>query len=201
MFIPRDPVNENMFCQYVTTSGNSGVGDWIAFAGAVVYIAGPAGNDPANYVSRSTLIKAFDAEDNGTYPCFGFMEQSIKTGYSAVHPAGYIMDKDMGMSYVVAQPTFTPNTRTVNGTKATPVAVAHLGIWETTHYFANDTKIDPGAKMYVKSGADGKIQVGTSGALANPEQVAVCMTGVPAARAVAHDAGTTLWSIRLKLLI
>lgn len=201
MFIPRDPVNENMFCQYATTSGTGGAGGFIAYAGAVVYISGPAGNDPANYVSRSTLIKVFDAEDNATYPCFGFLEQSIKTGYHDVHPAGYIMDKDMGMSHVVAQPTFAAGTRTVNGTKATPVAVAHLGIWETTHYFAAGTQIDPGAKMYVRSGADGKIQVGTSGALANAEQAAVCMTGVSTARAVAHDAGTTLWSIRLKLLI
>ncbi|MEA3340230.1 MAG: hypothetical protein U9R15_09715 [Chloroflexota bacterium] len=198
MFIPRDPVNENMFCQYTSTSEAGGAGGFIAYAGAVVYISGPAGNDPANYVSRSTIVEAVTT--SGVEP-FGFLEQSIKTGYHAVHPAGYIMDKDFGMSHVVAQPTFAANTRTVNGTKATPVAVAHLGIWETTHYFAADTKIDPGAKMYVKGTANGKIQVGADGSVGNGTQVAVCMTGVPQVRAAAHDAGTTLWSIRIKLLV
>ena len=132
MFIPRDPVNENMFCQYVATSTAGGAGEFLAYAGAVVFIAGPAGDDPAGNVSRSTLVQVFDDEDDKRP--FGFLEQSIKTGYHSVHPAGYIMDKDMGMSHVVAQPTFQDGTRTVNGTKATPVAVAHLGIWETTHY-------------------------------------------------------------------
>jgi hypothetical protein len=201
MFIPRDPVNENMFCQYVETDTSTGCGAWVAYAGAVVFINGPAGNDPANYVSRSTLVQTINTEDGGDYPAFGFLEQAIKVGYHDVHPAGYILDKDFGMSHVVAKPRFAAGTRTVDGTKATPVAVAHLGIWETTHYFANDTQIDPGAKMYVKSAADGKIQVDTSGAVANATQVAICMTGVSTARATAHDAGTTLWSIRLKLLI
>lgn len=199
MFIPRDPVNENMFCQYVETDTSTGAGAWVAHAGAVVFIAGPAGNDPANYVSRSTLVQTFTTE-SGKKP-FGFLEQAIKVGYHDVHPAGYILDKDFGMSHVVAKPRFASDTRTVNGTKATPVAVAHLGIWETTHYFANDSEISAGAEMFVKKDADGKMQVDNTGAVGELTQVAVCMTGVSAARAVAHDAGITLWAIRIKLLV
>lgn len=198
MFIPRDPVNENMFCQYVETDTSTGAGAWVAHAGAVVFIAGPAGNDPANYVSRSTLVQTYTTESGKP---FGFLEQAIKVGYHDVHPAGYILDKDFGMSHVVAKPRFAAGTRNVNGTKATPVAIAHLGIWETTHYFANDTEISAGAEMFVKGSSDGRIQVGVDGGIAGGTQVAVCMTGVSAARAVAHDAGTTLWAIRLKLLI
>lgn len=198
MFIPRDPVNENMFCQYDETDTTTGAGAWVANAGAVVYIAGPAGNDPANYASRSTLVKVITA--SGTEP-FGFLEQSIKVGYHDVHPAGYILDKDFGMSHVVAKPRFAAGTRNVNGTKATPVAVAHLGIWETTHYFADDSEISAGAKMYVKEDDEGRMQVGSANAVGNSTQVAVCMTGVSAARAVSHDLGNTLWAIRIKLLI
>ena len=197
MFIPRDPVNENMFCQYDETSTATGCGAWVAYAGAVVSITGPAGNDPANYVSRSTLVKTCTA--SGVTP-FGFLEQAIKVGYHDIHPAGYILDKDFGMSHVVAKPRFAAGTRNVNGTKATPVAVAHLGIWETTHYFANGSQINAGVPMYVRFNDDGKLQVSAVG-VCSATQVAVCMTGVSAARAVAHDAGTTLWSIRLKLLI
>lgn len=198
MFIPRDPVNENMFCQYVETDTSTGAGAWVAHAGAVVFIAGPAGNDPANYVSRSTLVQTYTTESGKP---FGFLEQAIKVGYHDVHPAGYILDKDFGMSHVVAKPRFAANTRNVNGTKATPVAVAHLGIWETTHYFANDSEISAGAEMFIKKSADGKMQVGDADAAGGQTQVAVCMTGVSAARAVAHDLGTTLWAIRIKLLI
>ena len=36
MFIPRDPVNENMFCQYVATTSGGGSGEFVAYAGAVV---------------------------------------------------------------------------------------------------------------------------------------------------------------------
>lgn len=184
MFIPRDPVNENMFCQYKATTSSGGTGEFLAYAGAVVKIVGG---------EAETYIEVTDTGDTA----FGFMEQSIKTGYHAIHPAGYILDKDFGMSHVVAQPTFAAGTRTVNGTKATPVAVAHLGIWETTHYDNGGSKIDAGAALLVKASTGGKICVaGGTGA-----QVAVCVKGVTAAQEVKNVLGTTLYPLRIKLLV
>lgn len=193
MFIPRDPVNENMFCQYIATTSSGGTGEFIAYAGAVVYICDAScdatnGSDTETYVKIST-DRAADH--------FGFLEQSIKTGYHSIHPAGYIMDKDMGMSHVVAQPTFATGTRTVNGTKATPAGVAHLGIWETTHYNNASAAITSGAKMYVSPSDGGKICITSGGST----QVAVCMKGVTAAKGNKNVAGTTLYPIRIKLLI
>ena len=127
---------------------------------------------------------------------FGFLEQSIKTGYHSIHPAGYIMDKDMGMSHVVAQPTFAAGTRTVDGTKATPVAIAHLGIWETTHYDTGGAAIKSGEALYVKASREGKLCITSSGT-----QVAWCMKGVTATNGAKNVAGTQLYPIRIKLLI
>ncbi len=184
MFIPRDPVNENMFCQYKATTSGGGTGEFLAYAGAVVKIVAGTGD---TYIETA---------DTGT-AAFGFLEQSIKTGYHSLHPAGYIMDKDFGMSHVVAQPTFAAGTRTVDGTKATPVAVAHLGIWETTHYDNGGSEINSGAVLKVKASTGGKICV--AGGTGN--QVAWCMKGVTAAKEVKNVAGTTLYPIRIKLLI
>jgi len=191
MFIPRDPVNENMFCQYIATTTSGGCGEFLVYAGAVVYICDAScdathGSDTATYVKAST----------GTESHFGFLEQSIKTGYHSIHPAGYIMDKDFGMSHVVAQPTFAAGTRTVNGTKATPAGVAHLGIWETTHYNNGGVAIKSGAAMYVKAGSAGHICTTSNG-----NQVAWCMAGVTAAKEAKNVLGTTLYPIRIKLLI
>jgi hypothetical protein len=184
MFIPRDPVNENMFCQYKATTSSGGTGEFLAYAGAVVKIVAGTGD---------TYIETTDTGD----AAFGFMEQSIKTGYHAIHPSGYILDKDFGMSHVVAQPTFAAGTRIVNGTKATPVAVAHLGIWETTHYDNGGAEINSGAVLKVKAGTGGKICVaGGAGA-----QVAWCIKGVTAGQEAKNVAGTTLYPLRIKLLI
>lgn len=193
MFIPRDPVNEDMFCKYIATTASGGTGEFIAYAGAVVHICDAScdathGSDTETYVKASVT----GAEDH-----FGFLEQSIKTGYHSIHPAGYIMDKDMGMSHVVAQPTFAAGTRTVNGTKATPVGVAHLGIWETTHYDAGGA-IKSGAALYAKANSGGKLKTSADNGGA---QVAWCMSGVTAAKAAKNVAGTTLYPIRIKLLI
>ena len=182
MFIPRDPVNENMFCQYKATTSSGGTGDFIAYAGAVVHIKT---GSPDTYVETSEAT----ADKH-----FGFLEQTIKTGYHAIHPAGYILDKDFGMSHVVAKPTFAAGTRTVNGTQATPVAVAHLGIWETTHY--DDGAVNAGAAMYVKASTGGKICDSD-----NDTQVAWCVKGVTAGQAAKNVAGTTLYPLRIKLLI
>jgi hypothetical protein len=188
MFIPRDPVNENMFCQYVATTSSGGCGDFIAFAGAVVHIVQGAapGSDVETYVKASVT---------GAEAHFGFMEQTIKTGYHAIHPAGYILDKDFGMSYVVAKPTFAAGTRNVDGTEPTPVAVAHLGIWETTHY-DNGGAIKSGDKLCVKATSGGKIKVGDTGG-----QVGWCVKGVTAGQAAKNVAETTLYPLRIKLLV
>lgn len=195
MFIPRDPVNENMFCQYIATTSSGGTGEFLAYAGAVVYIC-DASCDADNGSDTETYVKVSNSKTRADH--FGFLEQSIKTGYHSIHPAGYIMDKDFGMSHVVAQPTFTAGTRTVNGTKATPVGVAHLGIWETTYYDNASAAIKSGATMYVKDNSDGKICIDSSGGAI---KVAICMKGVTAAKGNKNVAGTTLYPIRIKLLI
>jgi len=193
MFIPRDPVNENMFCQYIATTVSGGCGEFVGYAGAVVYIC-DVSCDATHGSDTETFVKA---SVTGAEAHFGFMEQSIKTGYHTLHPAGYIMDNDMGMSHVVAQPTFAAGTRTVNGTKATPVGVAHLGIWETTHY-DNAGAIKSGATLFVKATSGGKLKTTADG---GGSQVAWCMRGVTTAKAAKNVAGTTLCPIRIKLLI
>lgn len=195
MFIPRDPVNENMFCQYIATTSSGGTGEFIAYAGAVVYIC-DASCDADHGSNTETYVKVSNSKSDDH---FGFLEQSIKTGYHSIHPAGYIMDKDFGMSHVVAQPTFATGTRNVDGTKATPVGVAHLGIWETTHYDNSGSSdlIKSGEFLYVKDTGAGKVCTTAE----SNHKVAWCMKGVSAAKAIKNVRGTTLYPIRIKLLI
>src|SRR5574340_160115 len=98
MFIPRHPVIENQFCQYTTVTGAAavaGTGGVLAYAGAVCYL-----DDSQN----EAIVNIYAANENK--PAFGFLMQKIKTGYHAIHPAGFFMPGDLGSSDVIAQPSY-----------------------------------------------------------------------------------------------
>jgi len=127
MFIPRHPVVENQFCSYgsQTATAAAGIGGVIAYAGSVVYLDETATNE-------EPIVKKM-AYSASPFTPFGFLMQKVKTGYHQVHPAGFYMPGDLGSSDVIAQPSYT-GAGVINGTKAVPVGVAHLGIWDTVHY-------------------------------------------------------------------
>jgi len=133
MFIPRQPVVDNQFCEFASqTSDTSGVGGALAHAGAAVYIGNETtpGVDPYVYVF-----------DGATHPdatqkhVFGLLMQKVKTGYHEVHPAGWVKRTDFGSSDAITQPTYDAVTGDIDGSQPVPVGVAHCGgIWDTTHY-------------------------------------------------------------------
>ncbi len=127
MFIPRHPVVENQFCSYEAQTGDAtGVGGVICYAGAILKLNSGATNQEA-------IVSKMAHGDTGILP-FGFSMQKVKTGYHQVHPAGFMMPGDLGSSDVIAQPSYSSGA--INGTKESPVGVAHLGIWDTVHYTA-----------------------------------------------------------------
>lgn len=208
MFIPRHPVVENQFCSYAsqTTTGAAGIGGVIAYAGSVVYL------DP-NASNEEPIVKKM-AYSASPFTPFGFSMQKVKTGYHQVHPAGYMMPGDLGSSDAIAQPLYNA-AGTITGTKAVPVGVAHLGIWDTVHYTSLDeiTKIAPGDALYaaadeakvttstVDAGAIGADETYTAGERCSQVVVARVMKGASAAKVTANVANTTLYPIRIKLLI
>ena len=213
MFIPRHPVVENQFCSYAEQTGTAaeGVGGVVAYAGTVVYLDEDATNEEA-------MVKKMAYNDPAFAP-FGFIMQKVKTGYHQVHPAGYYMPGDLGSSDVIAQAKYNA-TGTIVGTKAAPVGVAHLGIWDTVHYTAAGTggssgvptvpsaAIKPGQSLYAAQD-EGKVTNSTSdagsAAVYNGERVhsaapvAVVVKGASVAKATANIANTTLYPIRIKL--
>jgi len=81
--------------------------------------------------------------------------------------------------------------------------VAHLGIWDTVHY-ETDTPatdiMDPGNLLYVADDGTSKVTNGT--ALTNVTTiVARVVKGASAAQSAANQANTTLYPIRIKLLV
>jgi len=214
MFIPRHPVVENQFCSYEAQTGDiTGVGGVIAYAGAVVKLNSAATNQEA-------IVSKMAHGDTGILP-FGFSMQKVKTGYHQVHPAGFVMPGDLGSSDVIAQPSYSSGA--INGTKEAPVGVAHLGIWDTVHYTAEGTgggastptvpsaAVLPGAALRVaadeakvtndvSNGSDATDYDGEfiTGVTTN---VARVVKGASVAKATANIANTTLYPIRIKLLI
>jgi len=219
MFIPRQSVVENQFCSYTAQSTDAtGVGGVIAYAGAVVYLRGDATNQEAiveKYDKFSTLGTLAASE---LIP-FGFLMQKVKTGYHSVHPAGFVMPGDLGSSDAIAQPAYTAGA--IVGTKEVPVGVAHLGIWDTVHYTTEFTgskalgtavcaAMLPGDQLRVANFMDSMITNGTVSAddtidgqyLATVTTVvARCMKGASIAKVSANVNNTTLYPIRVKLLI
>lgn len=214
MFIPRHPVVENQFCSYAaqTATGTAGIGGVIAYAGSVVYL------DP-NATNEEPMVKKM-AYNATPYTPFGFLMQKVKTGYHQVHPAGFVMPGDLGSSDAIAQPSYSA-AGAITGTKAVPVGVAHLGIWDTVHYTAVGSgsgassvvptaAIKPGESLY--AACDEAKVTNTSTLAANADDlttgecvsqtvVARVVKGASVAKATANIANTTLYPIRIKLLV
>jgi hypothetical protein len=201
MFIPRHPVVENQFCSYgavTSTAAATGIGGVIAYAGSVVYLDSTADNEEAVVFKMAS----------GKTP-FGFLMQKVKTGYHQVHPTGFFMPGDLGSSDVIAQPSYN-SSGAINGTKAVPVGVAHLGIYDTVHYTSESETgaLLPGDTLYAAVDEAKVTNVGGGGSDdwdpvegASPTSVGRVMKGASAAKATANIANTTLYPIRIKLLI
>jgi hypothetical protein len=198
MFIPRHPVVENQFCQFwgqTTVSG--GAGDVLAYAGSVCYLDGSA---------TDATVKIYAANENQI--AFGFLMQKVKTGYHTVHPAGFMMPGDLGSSDVIAQPSYNSNG-VINGSKPAPVAIAHLGIWDTIHYYGSGV-INAGVDMFIRQSSSSELC--DTGATKNTGNivarsttpagvVASVVKGASAAQVTANNNNTTLYPIRVKLLV
>ena len=202
MFVPRHPVVENQFCQFNETDGTAGVGGVLAYAGAVCYLVNDAANQDAIvdlYIDGVT----YSAPEN--IP-FGFLMQKVKSGYHQVHPAGFYMPGDLGSSDVIAQPKYNASGQ-ISGTKYAPVGVAHLGIWDTVHY-AVETKgtdaMSPGDPLYPDDTTAwyGKVSNSTANLPTGVSaSVARVVKGASAAQVEATMDNTTLYPIRIKLLV
>lgn len=211
MFIPRQPVVENQFCSYAaqTATGSAGIGGVVCYAGAVIYL------DPDTTGERAIVKKMAHGV---TEEPFGLTEQRVKTGYHNVHPAGYMMPGDLGSSDVIAEPSYDTNMN-VTGTKEAPVGIAHLGIWETTHYtckqnpagtVATGFYMKPGMKLRAaaeeaKISNSDTVSTGANdvvgGYITGSDYVAKVITGASKAKCESTIAGTTLYPIRVKLLV
>lgn len=204
MFIPRHPVVENQFCSYgsQTASGAAGIGGVICYAGSVVYLDSSAANQ------EPIVLKLAAAGQNA----FGFAMQKVKMGYHQVHPTGFMMPGDLGSSDVIAQPSYDANGA-IDGTKEAPLGVAHLGIWDTVHYTTTmaagvvAAAMTPSTKLY-PSVDEAKVTASTNvgvtaadGDAATNEVVAVVVKGASIAKAQATINNTTLYPIRVKILV
>jgi hypothetical protein len=130
------------------------------------------------------------------------------------------MPGDLGSSDVIAQPSYTSGA--IAGTKEAPIGVAHLGIWDTVHYTSEFTGVksagtavcvalSPGDNLRVAANMDSMVTNGTVAAddvvdgqyLPNvtPTAVARVVKGASAAKVSANVNNTTLYPIRIKLLI
>ena len=209
MFIPRHPVVEDQFCSYTTQSGTAaaGIGGVVAYAGTVVNLDATATNEEA-MVEKMVF--------GGAEAPFGFLMQKVKTGYHQVHPSGYYMPGDLGSSDVIAQPWYNA-VGAIIGTKAAPVGVAHLGIWDTVHYTTTMVASEPtvamvpGAPLYVAndnakvtSNSDVAADADdlTTGERIDDETIiGMVVKGASIAKCTANVANTTLYPIRIKLLV
>lgn len=213
MFIPRIPVVENQFCSYAaqTGTGAAGIGGVIAYAGSVVYL------DP-DATNQESMVKKM--AHNVTEVPFGFIMQKVKTGYHQVHPAGFVMPGDLGSSDVIAQASYNASGA-ITGTKAVPVGVAHLGIWDTVHYTCLGTGMDgtspvptaaikPGESLFAANDEAKVTNTNTLAADATDLSTGECVSqtavarvvkGASVAKATANVANTTLYPIRIKLLV
>lgn len=208
MFIPRQSVLENQFCSYsAQTSVSTGIGGVIAYAGSVVYLDTAATN-------QETMVKKM--AHGATETPFGFLMQKVKTGYHQVHPAGMVLPGDLGSSDAIAQASYNASG-VITGTKAVPVGVAHLGIYDTVHYTCTGgtgapAALLPGANLYA-AGDEAKVTDSTvnsdgatdaaTGARINGVSTVVArvVKGASVAKVTANINNTTLYPIRIKLLV
>lgn len=215
MFIPRNPVVENQFCSYgaQTGTGSAGIGGVVCYAGAVLYLDNDAANQEAVVFRYDTYANKPSAPE--TTP-FGFAMQKVKTGYHQVHPVGFSMPGDLGASDVIAQPTYN-SSGVVTGTKAAPLGVAHLGIYDTAHYTCTNVSgtvsstnyMKPGDLLYVGCNCEARVTNCSSVASGDTydyealvsDVIARVVKGASAAKCTANIKNTTLYPIRIKLLI
>ena len=229
MFIPRHPVTENQFCSYgsSTMTSSAGVGGVLCYAGSVLWLDEEATNEEPivfryhTYAALSDKSVFHSVDMSGSMSTtekvpFGFAMQKVKTGYHQVHPTGFLMTGDLGSSDVIAQPSYN-TTGTINGTKAAPLGVAHLGIWDTVHYTCVHTvnvvgagaQMLPGQYLYVAANASARVTNDNTNASDDSltyedlldVTVARVVKGASAAKCSANIANTTLYPIRIKLLI
>jgi hypothetical protein len=131
-----------------------------ATAGAVVQLSG------------DELVAVVSGTPSGDP--YGFLMQNVKAESSA-HPTGFRLPGDLGSS-----DAFTGD----------PVGVAHLGIYDTTHYDTGQT-YTAGDALF--AGADGVVT--QTGAKVNDAQVAVAQNSLDTAAVAAGN------NLRIKLLI
>jgi len=185
MFIPRHPVVENQFCSYgaqiATAAG--GVGEVVCYAGSVVKLY-----QGVNNPNEEPIVFKMAHGDgvSGEQHAFGFAMQKVKT------------------------------------TKEVPMGVAHMGIWDTVHYTCDMTAsvISSGDQMrpddilypaadeakVTNNGSD--VSVGTAATdkangayIENSLPVAKVVKGASLAKCQANFNNTTLYPIRIKLLV
>jgi len=212
MFIPRQPVLENQFCKFASqTNTTTGIGASLCEAGAVLYLDSSATNQEAIVKRYST----YAAGDSSNAP-FGFAEQRVKTGYHSVMPTGAVLPGDLGSSDAIAQPSYD-SSGDINGTNAVPLGVAHMGIWETTHYVCEHTEntvtdgnhMKPGQSLHIACNNGSKVTNNTDTATDDTldyerltiDVVAKVVTGASAGQCSANIANSTLYPIRIKLLV
>ena len=229
MFIPRHPVVENQFCSYgsSTMTAAAGVGGVLSYAGSVLWLNEDSTNQEPIVYRYDTFASLSDktvwhsTDMTGSLSAtekvpFGFAMQKVKTGYHQVHPTGFMMPGDLGSSDVVAQPSYS-NVGVINGTKPAPLGVAHMGIWDTVHYTCEHTvnvvatahAMWPGQYLYVVANASAKVTNHATNASDDSENyedlldvaVARVVKGASAAKCSANIANTTLYPIRIKLMI
>jgi hypothetical protein len=229
MFIPRHPVVENQFCSYgsSTMTTTAGVGGVLCYAGSVLWLDEEATNQEPIVFRYDTYAALTDksvfhsVDMSGTMSTtekipFGFAMQKVKTGYHQVHPTGFMMPGDQGSSDVIAQPSYS-TVGAINGTKAAPLGVAHLGIWDTVHYICEHAanvvttgnEMLPGQYLYVAANSSSKITNFATNASDDSLDyedlldvtVGRVVKGASAAKCSANIANTTLYPIRIKLLV
>ena len=186
MFIPRHPVVEDQFCKFAETTMSGGCGATAVYAGAVCYL---------DNSQVDSIVRIYAADEGDV--AFGFLMQEIKVDYHAIHPVGYMLPGDMGSSTVIAQPKYDSNG-VINGTVATPVGIAHLGIWDTTCYYSTGA-LNAGTTLGVRKAANSElsnIDVNTVST-----DCAKVVAGANATQVAGNVAGTTLYPIRVKLVI
>ena len=193
MFIPRHPVVENQFCQFAATTISGGTGNVLAYAGSACYL---------DTSQNEATVKIYAANENRQ--CFGFLMQNVKNGYHSLHPSGFMMPGDLGSSDVIAQPSYDSNG-IITGSKAAPVGVAHMGIWDTIHYYGSGA-LAAGTAMFVRQSSLSELC--DSGATQNTQTntaltgvLAYVLKGASAAQVTANNNNTTLYPIRVKLMV
>jgi len=125
------------------------------------------------YLSGDQLVACVSGSGNAPY---GFLMQNVKAESSA-HPTGFRLPGDLGSS---------------DAFSGDPVAVAHLGIYDTTYYVTSAT-YTAGGNLTV--GPNGRVCPTGDGTQVNATVVAVAQNTLNAAAVAAGD------KLRIKLVI